>query len=317
MTFGTPTRRASAACSAICSASPCTGSTICGRTQRSMSSSSAWRGWPETCTRCVRSVITSTPRTISPLITRADRLFVAGNGARGEDHAVAAVEGDLRMIVARDARQRGARLALAAGAQRQHLVGRQIAVGFEAAEFLHAFEITGFARDLHDALHGAANDHDFAAAGARGIGHAAQARDVGGEGRDRDARGALLISSARHFATSASDGERPSRTALVESPTSASTPSSPTARNLASSVGGPSTGVGSIFQSPVCSTVPMGVRMISAWDSGIECATATYSTSNGPTVMRPPAGTMVTGISGAPGSPCRLASSNAAVNGVA
>jgi len=38
---------------------------------------------------------------------------------------------------------------------------------------------------------------------------------------------------------------------------------------VASSVGGPSTGVGSIFQSPVCSTLPNGVRRMSALDSGI------------------------------------------------
>ena len=66
--------------------------------------------------------------------------------------------------------------------------------------------------------------------------------DVGGEGRDRDA--ARRARSARRsvFATSASDGERPSRTALVESPISASTPSLPSARSFASSVGGPMTG---------------------------------------------------------------------------
>ena len=69
-------------------------------------------------------------------------------------------------------------------------------------------------------------------------------------------RGACTISSVSVFATSISDGERPSRTALVESPISARQPSSPSARNFASSVGRPSTGVGSSFQSPVCSTLP-------------------------------------------------------------
>jgi len=69
---------------------------------------------------------------------------------------------------------------------------------------------------------------------------------------------------------------------LVESPTSASTPSSPIAASRAASVGKPITGVGSIFQSPVCSTVPAEVRIASACDSGIECATGMNSTSNGP-----------------------------------
>ena len=76
-------------------------------------------------------------------------------------------------------------------------------------------------------------------------------------------------------------------------------------------------GVGSSFQSPVCSTVPSGVRMISAFDSGIECETETSSTSNGPTWKRLPSGRTLTGTSGAPGSLRRLASNSAAVNGVA
>ena len=82
--------------------------------------------------------------------------------------------------------------------------------------------------------------------------------------------GADRMSSASVFATSASEGERPSRIALVRSPTSASTPVSPSAASRAASVGAPITGVGSIFQSPVCSTVPCGVRIASAFDSGIE-----------------------------------------------
>ena len=76
-------------------------------------------------------------------------------------------------------------------------------------------------------------------------------------------------------------------------------------------------GVLSIFQSPVCRTVPNGVRRIRAFDSGIEWATETSSISNGGTLMRPPSGTTLTGISGAPGSDRRLASKSAAVNGVA
>ena len=129
--------------------------------------------------------------------------------------------------------------------------------------------------------------------------------------------GAVLISSAMHLATSASEGERPSRTALVESPTSARQPASPSARNFASSVTSPKIGVGSIFQSPVCSTLPQGVRMMSAFDSGIECAMVTSSTSNGPILKRLPSLTMVTGIFGARGSLAHLASSSAAENGVA
>ena len=64
-----------------------------------------------------------------------DRLLVAGNGARGENHAVAARERDLGMVVLRDAGERRARLALAAGTERQHLVRREMAVEVGAAEF--------------------------------------------------------------------------------------------------------------------------------------------------------------------------------------
>ena len=119
------------------------------------------------------------------------------------------------------------------------------------------------------------------------------------------------------LATSVSEGERPSRTALVESPISASTPASPSSRNRRSSVGGPMIGVGSIFQSPVCSTVPAAVWIASACDSGIECATGMNSTLNGPRSMRPPEGTTVTGIFGGLRSDAHLASNNAALNLVA
>src|ERR1700732_4742164 len=77
------------------------------------------------------------------------------------------------------------------------------------------------------------------------------------------------------------------------------------------------TGLRSIFQSPVCSTVPRGVRMIRPFDSGIECAIETSSMSNGPRANRPPMGTILTGMSGAPGSPALLAARSAAVKGVA
>ena len=118
-------------------------------------------------------------------------------------------------------------------------------------------------------------------------------------------------------ATSVSEGERPSRTALVESPISASTPASPSSRNRRSSVGSPMIGVGSIFQSPVCSTVPTAVWMASACDSGIEWATGMNSTVNGPSSTRPPDGTTVTGIFGGLRSEAHLASNSAALNWVA
>ncbi len=65
-----------------------------------------------------------------------DGLLVAGYGARGKDHAVTAREGHLGMLVGGDAGQRRARLALAAGAERDHLVGRQVAVGLDRPELV-------------------------------------------------------------------------------------------------------------------------------------------------------------------------------------
>ena len=126
-----------------------------------------------------------------------------------------------------------------------------------------------------------------------------------------------LTSSVIVLATSASEGERPSRTALVESPTSASTPASPSSRSRRSSVGRPMIGVGSIFQSPVWSTVPISVWIASACDSGIECATGMNSTLNGPISTRPPDGITVTGIFGGSRSASHLASNSAALNFVA
>ena len=67
-----------------------------------------------------------------PVDELADRLLVARDGARGEDHQVALRERHLGVLVLGDARERGARLALAAGAQRHDLVVRQVAIGLDA-----------------------------------------------------------------------------------------------------------------------------------------------------------------------------------------
>ena len=96
-------------------------------------------------------------------------------------------ERHLGVLVLGDARERGARLALAAGAQRHDLVGRQVAVDLDAAEIADAVEIAGLARDLRDAIHRAADHHHLAARRGGGFGDRAHARHVGGEGRDRDA----------------------------------------------------------------------------------------------------------------------------------
>ncbi len=95
-----------------------------------------------------------------------------------------------------------------------------------------------------------------------------QPRHVGGEGRDRDARRRGTDEIGEAFGNVDSDGERPSRTALVEIADKRETALVPSARSFASSVRGAMTGVGSIFQSPVWSTAPSGVQMMSPFDSG-------------------------------------------------
>src|SRR4051812_8274599 len=92
----------------------------------------------------------------------ADRLLVAGNGAGGKDYGVALVERTSRVVVVGDAGQRGPRLALAAGAQRQHLVRREMAIEVHAPERLYPVEIAALARHLHHPLHRAAYHDDFA-----------------------------------------------------------------------------------------------------------------------------------------------------------
>ena len=93
------------------------------------------------------------------------------------------------MIAVGDARERRARLALAAGAERHDLVGRQVAVDIDVAEILDAVEIAGLARHLRDAVHRAPDQHHLAVAGRRRQRHRPDARHVGGEGGDADAAG--------------------------------------------------------------------------------------------------------------------------------
>ncbi len=251
-------------------------------------------------------MMTSMPCATRPLMTRPTAFSLPGMAREEKITRSPLGERHLGMLVLGDARQRGARLALAAGAQRQHLVGRQIAV---------ALRRRGNPARRRDSRSRARPEPRAPWRGrpprlrARRRARHRPPRGCGRHGRrtssPRRGAGAVRTSSASVLATSASDGERPSRTALVESPISASTPASPSAVSLGASVGAPMSGVGSIFQSPVCSTVPAGVRIASALDSGIEWATLMKSTANGPSSTCPPSGTTLTGICGAPGSDSR------------
>ena len=122
-----------------------------------------------------------------PVEHAADRLLVAGDHAGGIDQAVAARELDVGMLVLGDAGERRARLALAAGAERHHFLRRQRGESVGAAELGQPVEIAKLARDLHDAVHGAADHDHLAPGGDRAFRHAAQTPGIGGEGGDRHA----------------------------------------------------------------------------------------------------------------------------------
>ena len=179
-----------------------------------------------------------------------------------EHHRVALAQRDAGMVVAGDARQRAARLALAAGDQHQQVVVGNVVDIVLAQERRQAGEVAALARRRLHVAQDAADQGDAAP----GMPAPASATDstratLHGEAGHRhaaaqaaDQRGQVLR------APRASQPEWPSTIALVESQTIASTPSSPSAVSAASSVGGPTSGVGSSFQSPVCSTTPDGVR---------------------------------------------------------
>ena len=114
----------------------------------------------------------------------ADRLLVARNGARGEDDGVARAQLRHRMSVLGHAGQRGARLALAAGGEREDLVARQAIECVHAEEGRHAVEHAEFPRHRDDALHRAAENADLPPGGDAGLGGGAQAGDVRGESGD-------------------------------------------------------------------------------------------------------------------------------------
>src|SRR5690242_20801551 len=72
-----------------------------------------------------------------------DRLFIAGDWTRRENHAIAARQRKVWVLLFGNARQCRPRLALAAGAKRNDLFGRQITVAFDTAKIRYAVETTG------------------------------------------------------------------------------------------------------------------------------------------------------------------------------
>src|SRR2546426_2047358 len=90
--------------------------------------------------------------------------LVPRHGFRGDDHGVAAFHVDGGMIVVRDARERRERLSLAAGAEDQLLVRRDLLQLWWAYE--HAFghlHVAEVARDVGVLAHRASDDANLAA----------------------------------------------------------------------------------------------------------------------------------------------------------
>ena len=83
------------------------------------------------------------------------------------------------------------------------------------------------------------------------------------------------------------------------------------------SVRPPITGSGSIFQSPVWNTMPKGVRIAKPFGSAVEWAMVTSSMSKGPSLTRPPTGTMLILTSSSMPASRSFSRTRKAVNGVA
>ncbi len=93
------------------------------------------------------------------------------------------------MLVCGNAGHRRPRLALAAGAQGDDLMGLQVRelVLIEILEILR--QVSRGNRNVDHAMHGPAGHHQLPSGAPRGIGHGAQARDIGRE--DGDGHAAL------------------------------------------------------------------------------------------------------------------------------
>ncbi len=129
------------------------------------------------------------------VLQAADRDLVAGDDARGKDHHVVLGQFDIGMVVAGDPRQRGARLALAPGADDQDLVAGQRHRLFLGHERRDVGEIAGRPRRFGDPPQRTAGQHHAAAMGGGDLGDGLHPRDVAGETGHDDA-GVVLADQA-------------------------------------------------------------------------------------------------------------------------
>ena len=248
---------------------------------------SSEQAWPETCTGAISWCSTSAPAFASRLIESWTRSSLPGNRLRRDDHGVASLDRDRRVVVVRDPRQRRHRLALAARAEDHHLAGRQLHRLLRLdQDVLRHVEVAERARDVQVLAHRAADDRDLAPDLDRDVDRLLHPVHVRGEARRR---GCGPCAAASASGTPRRRGAR-SR-------------SSPAARRSSSRPGGgrrpgcrarrtcqrPSSG-----RRPACgraSSRPCGrrarpwVSSTIATQSGIECATRTKSSVKEPTLI--------------------------------
>ncbi len=120
------------------------------------------------------------------VLDAADGDLVAGDDPRREDHRIAGIELDPRVISFGDAGQRGARFALAAGADDQGLVAWQVLGRIFAKKGRHILEIAVLAGRLVHAPEGTPGQDDAATVGRGGLRDGFQAPDIAGEAADGD-----------------------------------------------------------------------------------------------------------------------------------
>ena len=236
------------------------------------------------------AVITRQPRRARLSCTREDAALVAGDHARGEDDGVALPQRDVADACRRrswPARERGSPW-LPVQMMSSDVVGQEagLLLRHEGREVL---EIAAFARRRLGVAQRAAEQRDLPP------GPPPPARAM------LSTRAMLVakqVTATRPFSGADDGGEVAPHLGLAAGmplhqrvgrsrrPWRARPPRRGAAK-AASSVGGPISGSGSSFQSPVCSTSPCRVRMASACASGTECATRRNSRSKGGSDRRP------------------------------
>ena len=121
------------------------------------------------------------------ILQASDGALVSGNDTRREDRRVALLQDDVAVLVIGDLGHRRPHLALAAGADEQHLVLRQIGPILRTGAFGKIEHVAAFLRRLDHAQQRRTRQHRMTARRDRGQRNAFHARKVGSKAGDRNA----------------------------------------------------------------------------------------------------------------------------------